>query len=1328
MNRSIYALLVGINEYDPASIPPVPSLKGCVNDIRAIEEYLRERTKGSDWTLVEPADRPWVLTDQNATRQAVIKGFEEHLCNAESDDVVFFYYAGHGAQEKAPEEFWDLEADHLDETLVCYDSRTPASRDLADKELAYLISKVAKKNPHVLVILDCCHSGSGTRDLSPDIGVRRGPVDSRDRPLSSFILSEEPTVLDQLLTSSRDLARKTTGVVLPKGKHVMFSACRDHELAKEYGGEDGQQRGAFSYFLLQTLYRTNGSITYRDLARNLNALVSGKVRDQSPQVEATDPEELNQPFLGGAIPERSFYFTLSFSRNDHSWVIDGGALHGIPKRSNAGDTLLAIFPAGSTPEQLRHLSDALGEAKVVQVLGQRSKVAVTSGSDRLSEDESYWVVVTSLPLPPLKVFIQADSGEEVGVHLVRQALEKADPNQQPSLFVSSVNDCLDADYRLITRNGQYWITQPGEERPLVAPIPEKPDQTGYTPEQAGQVVQRLEHIARWTNILELSSAATSRIKPDDLELEIIVLYGQEASSPGQNTSRAIVSEKRLEYANEDDTWMRPTVQVKLTNHSQKTIYCNLLNLSENFSVEIPFFEESSSVRLPSKASGENATIESFEIDLCIPDEFLEQGITEYKNIIKLIASTTDFDASLLEQPGLDLPSRKRAIGVHQGTLNRLMDRVYSRDAVRSSRGNADDWMTKEVTITIVRPQDARQIKAEESLVLQQGVVEVQPHPSLQAKVNLTTIPQASRDLGNLILPPILRTDSQLTQSFQFTPSRGSDPGLSALELSDVQDYTVVTPEAPLKLLVDTTLGEDEHLLPLAHDGEFFLPLGRGVTTKQGKTEITLERLTQPAISSRSLQGSIRIFFQKIVSQKLGGPFEYPILASAEVRDDQTVIYEKNQDTVKQQVAQAQKIVLYIHGIIGDTQSMVPSIRLAKVEADGQERSLLDLYDLVLAFDYENLKTTIEENARLLGQRLAEVGLGPNHGKDLHIIAHSMGGLVSRWFIEREGGNQVVQHLVMLGTPNAGSPWPAVQDWAFTALGVGLNQLSAIVWPTKVVADLLTFLEANDSSLDQMQPDSPFIKAIADSPDPSIPYTIIAGDRSILPAALQLQPEKQSSRLQRLVQKLFGGAVDKVVNLVFFKQPNDIAVTLASIKSVSSDRSPQPRILLPDSACDHLTYFTHQGGLEALAIALGEDLVIVSPPSQSSDQIQPLPQVTIPQDTTSPAASSTTPEQVNTMASTPDFDADASVPKPEPNPVSASTHPPSAEPIEPDNAEQDVENRSGLNGTVVGVIALLVALAVIGLVVWKRSPKQEPQPQNTTSQPLPGEIKTSHGLH
>ena len=132
--------------------------------------------------------------------------------------------------------------------------------------------------------------------------------------------------------------------------------------------------------------------------------------DQSPQVEATNSEELNQPFLGGAITERPFYFTLIYSSNDKTWAIDGGALHGIPRAS--GDILLAIFPVGSTSEQLRQTGEALSPARVTQVLPQRSKVEIINGGKILSENESYWAVITSLPLEPLKVYFQ---GEEAGV-------------------------------------------------------------------------------------------------------------------------------------------------------------------------------------------------------------------------------------------------------------------------------------------------------------------------------------------------------------------------------------------------------------------------------------------------------------------------------------------------------------------------------------------------------------------------------------------------------------------------------------------------------------------------------------------------------------------------------------------------------------------------------------------------------------------------------------------------------------------------------------------------------------------------------------------------
>lgn len=70
MTHKIYALLVGIDNYHPQS-RGVNSLKGCVNDIEAIETYLRKRiATDKKWELVENSVVPWKLTNDLATRQA----------------------------------------------------------------------------------------------------------------------------------------------------------------------------------------------------------------------------------------------------------------------------------------------------------------------------------------------------------------------------------------------------------------------------------------------------------------------------------------------------------------------------------------------------------------------------------------------------------------------------------------------------------------------------------------------------------------------------------------------------------------------------------------------------------------------------------------------------------------------------------------------------------------------------------------------------------------------------------------------------------------------------------------------------------------------------------------------------------------------------------------------------------------------------------------------------------------------------------------------------------------------------------------------------------
>ncbi|MCP4399129.1 MAG: caspase family protein [bacterium] len=364
--------------------------------------------------------------------------------------------SGHGSQEQAPPEFWHLEPDHLNETLVCWDSRNPGGWDLADKELATLIAAVAEKSPHIAVILDCCHSSSGTRGELQETSVRRLENDRRQRPLESYVLSAE---------TARSAAENPKSITLPEGRHVVVSACLDSEEAKEYYG-DGQHRGAFSYFLMQSLQQASGSLSYRDLFKRANALVRTKISAQSPQLDATEADDLQQPFLGGAIIQSPDYFTVSHDRL-HGWAIDGGGVHGIPQGSAEDCTSFALFPFDSSPAQLRNLQDALGWADVVEVLPHLSKVKLRE-LENPDPESTFKAVVTNLPLPAVGVY--PDGGEE-GVTLLRQALTQAGPGgEHPSLYVREVGQLLESRFRVLARQGEYSIVRPGDDRVLVAQI------------------------------------------------------------------------------------------------------------------------------------------------------------------------------------------------------------------------------------------------------------------------------------------------------------------------------------------------------------------------------------------------------------------------------------------------------------------------------------------------------------------------------------------------------------------------------------------------------------------------------------------------------------------------------------------------------------------------------------------------------------------------------------------------------------------------------------------------------------------------------------------
>ncbi|MCC5617166.1 caspase family protein, partial [Nostoc sp. CHAB 5836] len=586
--------------------------------------------------------------------------------------------SGHGPQELAPKEFWHLEPDHLDETLVCYDSRTEDGWDLADKELAKLIAEVAEKDPHITIIMDCCHSGSGTKDPLQETRIRRFPTDKRERPLDSFIFS-----LAELgqLSGSRDPEKHPTGWKIPKGRHVLLAACRDYETAKEYYGGD-KHRGSFSYFLMDTLFKANGKLTYRDLFGRTNAIIRSKITAQSPQLEVNNPEDENKFFLDGAIAERHPYFIVKNDPN-YGWVIDAGAVHGVQPPKDGETTLLALFAFDANIEDLRDPAKSVGTAKVTRVLPTQSQVDIKDVPNLTADGTCLKAVVTSLPLPPLGVRIE---GDEAGVSLARQALATAGLDGKVSAYVREENEVAKAEFRLLCRHQQYLIARPTDDRPLVAEI------DGYTPDNAKQAIKRLEHISRWTTIAELSNPPT-KIRADDVEMKLIF----------ENEKSSQLQQMRLQYTYRDGRWQNPEFKLKLTNRSQNPLYFGLVNLSDSFAISAPFFE-AGSIKL--NAGEEAWALSGEDLILEVPDELWSQGITEYKDMIKLIVSNEEFDARLLTQNKLDAPrppATRDLESTNQSSLDRLMNRTQNREIKAKSTAKSDDWYAQEITITTVRP-------------------------------------------------------------------------------------------------------------------------------------------------------------------------------------------------------------------------------------------------------------------------------------------------------------------------------------------------------------------------------------------------------------------------------------------------------------------------------------------------------------------------------------------------------------------------------------------------------------------------------------------------
>ncbi len=653
MSGRLLALLVGIDAY-PAPIPP---LSGCVNDVTVFAEVLRDRVGADVLDLL-------VLTDAEATREAVTTQLSEHLGRAGARDVALFYYSGHGSQQATPEELWAIEPDHRNETIVCVDSRSPGSWDLADKELASLLDTVSASGCHTVVVLDCCHSGDGTRDAEEV--VRLAPADPRPRPAWTFVgLDSTTTGTPGTPGTTRNTVRWT-----PAGRHVLLAACRSSEKAKEVTVL-GRQRGALSAALEAALLGSDGRPSYRDVLRMVTADVTNRVTDQHPQVETPDATELDRPFLGGAIP--AIPRPLTLSRLPDGWSIDSGAVHGVPEPIGDDTTELAVYPlTGETS------GSPLATAFVTTVLPDRSMVRLTP---QLDEAYVYRAVVTSIPLKPLLVGVVGDAA---GTAALRRAAAQADETLVDLAEADGMTgENAVADLLVEATTAGFVITRPGVTRPLVPVV------AGEAREE--RTILALERVARWLRLSALTNP-TSHLPDAAVSVEVDAGTGP----VGAGGTLAIA------YAGSD----APRFTVRLANTTSTPLWAALLDLTEAYGIFTDAFPAGSVALGPG---------ETTSVDLVgqVADAMWEAGTVSLRDQLMVVTSTLEFDPRSLEQDELDVsaapPARATRSAGDPPKVRSNLERVLGgtrtrRLGPRASTAAVADWRTDSVFVVTTRPR------------------------------------------------------------------------------------------------------------------------------------------------------------------------------------------------------------------------------------------------------------------------------------------------------------------------------------------------------------------------------------------------------------------------------------------------------------------------------------------------------------------------------------------------------------------------------------------------------------------------------------------------
>lgn len=685
--KRYFILLVGIDDY-PAPYTP---LGGCIQDIDQLEAYLGDWIKEQGFSTEESQSsfqesipirhigpvNILKLANADATYDNIHKAFTKFLSQAKSrkneqgrevEDVVWFHFSGHGSEEYTAEEFLTLEPNGKDQTLVTYNEDPSSSQThLADKETAVLLSKLADENgntPHILVSLDCCHSGSGTRFSDFDIKTRHADVLPY---LSRAEASKNRHPFRSLESYSGGFYRRqldqTSLLEVPLVPHILFSACESVQLAG-----DTPQGGVFTQGLLKALRSANHTINYPDLYQRTRASVQ-KIRpkNQNPTFETMGNFNPNRRFLESdhsheeaSIGSRLISFRsegpqlYNISYEQTSWYINCGAIHGIPLKEKGNSTFELLE------------DEKKGVSLKLQTIGALKSPVLIPEDLKLDPSKIYKARANFLPLPEELVWIH---GEQEGV----EALKRNWDQSRNINFIEELPPTMEASLEVEVKKGIFHL----KDRKRKGSVFQWPFQGAA---EARIIIDALGKIVNWYRVINLNHEKSKILAKRWVDFEIQVLGPNGNKLPSLNQSQHLILADEQNFFSKDGNLFAGFVPELIIRNCDQDIFAYLFHMRSNYAIES---YEGEIVYRPKEHPGKTEI--RFPMWKQSKGWGLSAGEQETHSYFKLIVSTESIDYYQLLQSRLE---GDKAMVFKRGPM-----------------GVKDDWASITIEVSLKREGD-----------------------------------------------------------------------------------------------------------------------------------------------------------------------------------------------------------------------------------------------------------------------------------------------------------------------------------------------------------------------------------------------------------------------------------------------------------------------------------------------------------------------------------------------------------------------------------------------------------------------------------------------